>query len=179
MSKPQDVSVQTYADHEIILPPNRLRDAIKAVLPGEPEDDPIGRAENELAKLASEFTGWMNSECERLDTARREIKQSGLNKQNLEQVYHAAHDIKGHAATYGFPAVAAVGESLCRLIDFTPQFDRIPPALIDRHVDAVCAITREYARSDVEIIATALTEKLRQVTDEFLLAENRSRPDRS
>ena len=39
------------------------------------------------------------------------------------------------------------------------------------------AIYREYARSDAKQLATSLTKRLREVTDEFLLHENRDRPD--
>jgi hypothetical protein len=47
--------------------------------------------------------------------------------------------------------------------------DRIPAALVDQHVDAVRAIHREYGRSDAQKLATALTKRLREVTDDFLL----------
>ncbi len=36
---------------------------------------------------------------------------------------------------------------------------------------------REYARADIAVVAHALTTKLRQVTEEFLAAENKHRPD--
>ena len=49
--------------------------------------------------------------------------------------------------------------------------------LIDQHVDAVRAIHREYARSDAKQLATMLTKRLRDVTDEFLVHENRDRPE--
>ena len=39
------------------------------------------------------------------------------------------------------------------------------------------AIVREHARPDIAAIAAALTGKLRAVTDEFLVKENRHRPD--
>jgi hypothetical protein len=41
----------------------------------------------------------------------------------------------------------------------------------------VRAIVREYARPDIGDIATILTRKLRRVSDEFLVHENRHRPD--
>jgi hypothetical protein len=50
-------------------------------------------------------------------------------------------------------------------------------AVIDQHVDAVRAIFREYSRSDAVELASQLTSRLRHVTDEFLLHENRDRPD--
>jgi hypothetical protein len=53
----------------------------------------------------------------------------------------------------------------------------IPMTLVDQHVDAVKAIIREHARSDMADIATALTRRLREVTDDFLKRENSFRPE--
>ena len=71
----------------------------------------------------------------------------------------------------------AAAESLCRLLEHTPDLTKIPLAIVDQHVDAVRAIVREHERADVAQIAAALTGKLRAVTDEFLLKENRHRPE--
>jgi hypothetical protein len=48
---------------------------------------------------------------------------------------------------------------------------RIPLTLAEQHVDAVRAITREYARDDLASVAGTLTRRLREVTDDFLRAE--------
>ena len=55
--------------------------------------------------------------------------------------------------------------------------NRIPMRLIEQHVDAVRAIYREYARSDAQELSGMLTHRLREVTDDFLLNENRGRPE--
>ena len=73
--------------------------------------------------------------------------------------------------------MAAAADSLCRLIELTPDVTRIPLKLVDQHVDAVRAIHREYTRSDAKELATQLTRRLREVTDEFLVHENRDRPE--
>ena len=169
-------AVATYADHEVITPLNRLRKAILS-MPLSSGDDPVARAELALATLSSEFSTWMDSECERIDTARQRVLQSGFNAATKEALFHAAHDIKGEAATFGYPAVAAVADSLCRLIEHTPDSKRIPFKLVDQHVDAVRAIIREYTSSDAKELSAALTKKLREVTDDFLIHENRGRPD--
>jgi len=167
----------TYGDHEVITPENKLRKLV-SVRPLEPgEDDPVARAEKALAELSSEFDSWMESECERLDKARRAVLSGGFNKANKDGLFHAAHDIKGEAATFGFPLVASAADSLCRLIEYTPDVTRIPFKLVDQHVDAVRAIYREYAHSNAEELAATLTGRLREVTDEFLVHENRGRPD--
>jgi hypothetical protein len=49
--------------------------------------------------------------------------------------------------------------------------------LVDQHVDAIRAITFKNARGDSNATAAKLAEKLRSVTEEFLLHENRDRPD--
>jgi HPt (histidine-containing phosphotransfer) domain-containing protein len=100
-----------------------------------------------------------------------------LTRSNVDALFHAAHDIKGEAATFGYPALASAADSLCRLIEHTPDIARIPQELVDQHVDAVRAIYREYARSDAKQLAAKLTITLRDVTDEFLRGENRDRPE--
>jgi HPt (histidine-containing phosphotransfer) domain-containing protein len=168
-------SVQTYADHEVIMPPHALRKAV--ALAGETADDSVARAEAALAQLSSEFAGWMDAECERLEAARQEVKRLGLSKQTHVLLFRAAHDIKGDAATFGYPEIGAVSASLCRLLEHTPDMARIPLALVEQHVDAVRAIARERARSDFAALAGSLTRRLRDVTDEFLRRENAGRPD--
>ncbi len=168
-------SVATFADYEVITPAHTLRKAVAQT--ADPDGDPVARAEAALEQLSAEFPDWMHAECERLDAARREVAARGFTKQTYDALFRAAHDIKGEAATFGYPAVGAVAHSLCRLIEHTPDMSRIPLALVDQHVDAVRAITREYARADLAAIASPLAQRLREVTDDFLRAENADRPD--
>lgn len=169
-------AVTTYGDHEMIKPQNKLRKAVSDE-PFDPSDNPIERAEKALAELSTEFSSWMDEECARLDDARHACKALGFTNANKEKLFHAAHDIKGEAATFGFPACAGAADSLCRLIEYAPDPTKIPIKLVDQHVDAVRAIIREYSRSDAIHLATELNKRLREVTDEFLLHENRGRPE--
>jgi HPt (histidine-containing phosphotransfer) domain-containing protein len=167
--------VATYGDHEVITPPHKLRKAVgkaSAVM-----DDPVARAEQALAQLSGEFTTWMNDECDRLDRARHAVAASGFNAKTRQALFHAAHDIKGQAATFGYPAAEGAAESLCRLIEHSPDLDRVPISLVEQHVNAVRAIIRENTRPDAAAIAAQLTTTLRTVTDEFLRRENAHRPD--
>lgn len=168
-------SVATFADHEVITPPHELRKAVAPAMAG--DDDPIARAEAALVQLSSEFAAWMQSECERLEAAREDVRRQGFDEYTHEALFRAAHDIKGEAATFGYPAAAGVAESLCRLLEHTPGIGRIPVALVNQHVDAVRAIARENARPDAAKTAGELTLRLREVTDDFLRRENDFRPD--
>ena len=173
--KKQTPLVVTYADHEVITPPNPLR---KAVAPGGPDDkDPIARAEAALVRLSSEFSSWMLAECERIETARQAVKLLGMTKHTHDALFRATHDVKGEAATFGYPDVVGVADSLCRLLEHTPDIARIPHVLVDQHVDAVRAMTRESARVDKAEVAGELARRLRDVTDDFLKRENEFRPE--
>jgi HPt (histidine-containing phosphotransfer) domain-containing protein len=168
-------SVATYADHEVITPPHELR---KAASPAAGfDDDPVARAEAALAELSSEFSAWMNAECERLEKARHDVKNVGFTAKTHEPLFRAAHDIKGEAVTFGYPEAAGVAESLCRLLEHTPEIKRIPMKLVDQHVDAIRAIAREHARPDLGYVAGELSKRLRDVTDDFLRRENSFRPE--
>jgi len=169
-------SVTTFPDYDVIVPPNRLRKAVRKSSAEAAADDPVARAEAALAGLSHEFSTWMNAECERLEQARLAIGPSGLTAATRDELFRAAHDIKGDAETFGFPFAGRAADSLCRLIEHTPNAARIPLALIVQHVDAVRAIIRESKRADIGHLAAALTERLRQVTDDFLWQENRDRP---
>jgi HPt (histidine-containing phosphotransfer) domain-containing protein len=181
MSRSKDkATVVDHGDHEVIVPENTLRAALAQGSHDDDRDDgddAIARAERALAALSPEFGSWMDSECERLDGARSDILRGGFTDANKEALFRAAHDIKGHAATFGYPTVASAAESLCRLIEHAPNPDRIPPALIEQHVDAVRAIYREYGHSDAQTLAGTLTKRLREVADDFLIKENRDRPE--
>jgi chemotaxis protein histidine kinase CheA len=164
-TKPDLTAIKSFADHEVITPPNKLKGAVGRAVDG---DDPVARAEAALAQLSSEFTDWMHDECEQLDRARRNVRQNGLTALPREALFRAAHDIKGQAATLGFPLVAEIAGSLCRLIEETHDPNRIPLDLVDQHVDAVRAIIREHSRPNAEAIAARLTSTLRQVCEEFI-----------
>jgi hypothetical protein len=172
MNKP---SVATYADHEIISPPHRLRRVLSAAESA--ADDPVARAEQALALLSGEFAAWMEEEGERLDQARNAVKAAGFTSATREALFFAAHDIRGDAETLGYPGLTIPAESLCRLIEHTRDMKRIPISLVDQHVDAIRAIIREGNRPDAEQTVAVLTRRLRDVTDEFLARENRDRLD--
>jgi chemotaxis protein histidine kinase CheA len=168
--------VITYGDHEFITPDTRhLRKMLRPATADEP--DPVTRAEEALAEISNEFETWMLAECDRLDAARLRVKETGLSRETKQELFLAAHDVKGDSLTFGFPEVVPAADSLCRLLEHTPDLRKIPMAIVDQHVDAVRAIVREYSRDDIDLVAATLTTKLRAVTDEFLVRENKDRPD--
>jgi HPt (histidine-containing phosphotransfer) domain-containing protein len=174
--KPPALKVHSFADHQVITQPNPLRRAVRLMSDDE-ADDPIARAEKALAGLAGQFNDWMASECQRLSAAHDALARDGISKSTRDELFRAAHDIKGEAATFGYPSAAAAAESLCRIIDHAPDLAKVPAELIGNHVKAILAIVREHARIDSFGVEHELSRRLRAVADEYLIAVNHDRPE--
>ena len=172
----KDIEVKAFATHHVITQPNPLRKVLRRV-EDKDMDDPIGRAEQALAGLSGEFKSWMATEVNRLSAAYVAIRNDGFTKARRDELFHAAHDIKGDAATFGFPSAGAAAESLCRIIEHAPDLDAVPADLITHHINAIQAIVRERTKLDTATMASKLSNQLRGVADEFLVKVNRDRPE--
>ncbi|HEY2211608.1 MAG TPA: Hpt domain-containing protein [Bradyrhizobium sp.] len=174
--KPTTLQIQTFADHHVITQPNPLRKVLRRVSE-ENLDDPVARAEKALASLSGDFKNWMSIEADRLSAAHAAIRKDGFTNFTREELFRAAHDIKGDAATFGYPSAGAAAESLCRIIEHAPDFDEVAFTLIAHHINAIQAIVRERTKLDTVSMASELSRKLRGVADEYLIHANRDRPE--
>ena len=174
--KASDIEVKTFATHHVITQPNPLRKVLRRVSEQD-ADDPVGRAEKALADLSGEFKDWMLIEADRLAAAHAAILTNGFSEEANGELFRAAHDIKGGAATFGFPAAAATAESLCRVIEHAPNLEKVPAELIAHHINAIQAIVRDHTRLDTLTVASELSRRLRKVADEYLVHVNRDRPE--
>lgn len=172
----KDIEVTAFATHHVITQPNPLRKVLRRV-EDKDTDDPIARAEQALADLSSEFKSWMRTEVNRLSSAYVAIRNDGFTKERRDELFHAAHDIKGDAATFGFPAAAGVAESLCRVIEHAPDLERVPAELFTHHINAILAIVHENTKLDSISVSAELSRRLRKVADDYLADVNRDRPE--
>ena len=174
--KPPALQVKTFATHHVITQPNPLRKVLRRVDERD-IDDPVARAEEALAGLSGEFKNWMLVEADRLSTAHAAMLENGFTEEAAEELFRAAHDIKGDAATFGYPSAAVAAESLCRIIEHAPDLEKVPADLIKHHINAIQAIVRDHTRLDTVKVSTQLSRKLRGVADEYLMHVNRDRPE--
>ena len=174
--KPAQIQVKSFPTHHVITQPNPLRKVLRRVDDKDP-DDPVARAEQALAGLSGEFKDWMVVEADRLSAAHAAILKHGFGDAAAAELFRAAHDIKGDAATFGYPSAAVAAESLCRIIEHAPDLEKVPSELIKHHIVAIQAIVRDHTRLDSSKVASQLSRKLRGVADEYLMHVNRDRPE--
>src|SRR5438132_5277642 len=173
---PAALQIKAFADHHVITQPNPLRKVLLRV-PESDLDDPIARAEKALAGLSGEFRNWMEVEADRLAAAHAAILKDGFTDIMREELFRAAHDIKGDALTFGYPSASAAAESLCRIIEHAPDLDAVPSNLIAHHINAIQAIVHGNTKLDTVSMASELSRQLRGIADEYLTYANRDRPE--
>jgi len=157
---------------QVMAAPGDLKQ--RCLRPGNPSTaalQAIANADQAMKDLSVNFHNWMANESLRLRKARDAAKSSRFALGPMEELFHASHDLKGQASTLGYPLAAEVCASLCRLLEMVTDRKRIPPVLVDQHVDAVRAIVREGATGDDNPTALVLLNKLRDVTDAYISDE--------
>ena len=155
-------------NHTVITPPHKLGRALVRTGDGQ-EIDPeaVRRAEAAVESLAGHFPDWLTAECERLDSARKQVVDGGGEPTSRRALFKVAHRLRGEAASLGFPLVGRIADSLCDLLEATPPERPVPAELLAGHVDSIRAMVREGARGDADEVARALASGLRRATDEF------------
>lgn len=154
---------------EMIEARNDLRSKVREIPVNSPADDPVARAEAAVGRLAQHFDDWMKDEVSKVLDGHDAWVSTGHDPGEPQRAfYRAVHDVKGQAATLGFPLAAKAAASLCALLDHMDPARPVPRQLIDSHVDAIGAIFRERAKSDDDRVGTALVEALESVTGQYL-----------
>jgi len=148
-----------------------LRRRVRVTGTGPLEDDAVKKAEQALAGLAPQFAGWMQSEIRALMALRKSLRAKGLTPDLRSALYRVAHDIRGEAATLGFPFVGRIAASLVRLLYHSASPERIPLGLLLHHVDAMRAIVSEGAEGEDNRTARALAVELEALVERHVLQD--------
>jgi chemotaxis protein histidine kinase CheA len=170
--QPQQTDVGTAQPHEVIKTASDLHE--RCVRPGDANDaaqQAIANAEQALDQLSVNFDDWMATESGQLSAACDAAKVASFSPETLDELFQAAHNLKGQATTLGYPFADEISASLCRLINALPDKSRLPVELVDQHVNAVSALVRESAKGTNNPKASVLAKRLRDVTNDFLTQE--------
>lgn len=179
MAKPpqgrlDDAMRVVHHDHEIITPKHNLKKHATRLKDAQAHPEGIDleameRAERAMAALSSEFDGWMTKEVERLVICNMEVQALGLSANNRPVLFRVAHDIKGEAATFGYPLAGRAANTLCKLLELIEDPAKVPLPLIAKHVEAIQAILREQVKGGGNRIGEQLVSVLRERTIDAIL----------
>ena len=131
-------------------------------------DELISRAERAIDNMREEFGTWMEDEVASLTSVMAAWLAAPTDEDVSGELYRRGHDLKGQAATLGFPIVGRIAASLCELLtaEQISQSNRI--TLARSHVNAICAAVRDEVRDDTDETAKALATELEAAVARFL-----------
>ncbi len=121
------------------------------------------KAEDAVDALSGEFEAWMRDDLEKLREAWAAVRADETSTDAYCALYTSAHNIRGAASSYGFPAVSRVCGSLCTLLGETKPGEN--SALINLHIDACRAAVAtgpqgEGSQSVADQLCDALERKV-------------------
>ncbi|MGD9965246.1 MAG: Hpt domain-containing protein [Hyphomonadaceae bacterium] len=122
----------------------------------------IARADQALEAMGEDLQAWLKADVERLQAARLRADAAHWSVVSQEDVYAAAHDLKGLGATYGSLLATQIAASLCRLIetDAGKAFSERDPSLACAHIDALRASVRDGINAVDDPIGRAVLQAL-------------------
>ncbi len=133
------------------------------------EKDLVAKAESVMADLSSQFAGWIDSDVQRLLTAKDAVLEYGLNAETKHELFISSHEIKGLAATFGFPLIGKLAYSLCNMLETIQDNTKIPVSVIEQHTASIAAMVHKNAQGDGSAIARTLTMRLCKVTEDYVV----------
>ena len=145
-------------------PSNQTATEVSSGLSPEINTEQIGeRAEAAVADLSDQFSAWMLADLAKLEGAWSIVQSDTENEDSWKQLFTCAHNIRGVAGSYGYPAVSRLCGSLCALLDSATG--RQNPALINLHVRScrsACDVIGHYGNAPTsEHECEALEEHVR------------------
>ena len=133
----------TKSNFKVINPPNKL--ARKVPRTGGPDLETIvTRAESSLRELKVEYDQWIREDLERMETALEAAEADPEAREaSIKVIYDTGYDIKGHGATFEFPLLGLIADSLCSLVTESKLSAVQQLRFVRLHVDAMRVVVNE------------------------------------
>lgn len=113
-----------------------------------------------IERLSANFKVWLDAEVVKLVQARADVPLARVGPDRAGRLYMHAHDLKGLAATFGYPLITSLAASLCDLMDDEDRTVEEQIGLIDDHIDAIVRCAREEIRTEDDPAAQRMLQDL-------------------
>ncbi len=141
------------------------------IVPDRIDPDDMGeRAEAAVDSLSAQFEVWMSNDLQRLRAAWAIAQTPSATAEDYRSLFLVAHNIRGSATSFGYPAISRISESLCKLLSKTAPGENL--ALINLHIEASRAVYRSAARGEEALdIADAVCDALETKVTENVIVQ--------
>jgi len=153
--------------NKLFMPPNKLKAKVGGGTFAGLDMAAVQRAEAAMETLKVEFVDWIAKDIARLGDAYSTFV-ANRNANTGSDLFRAAHDLKGQAATFEYPLIARVAASLSKLMDELDSPELAPLTLVQAHVEAIRVIFRDKIKDISNRVALVLVEELETRTQQTL-----------
>ena len=130
-----------------------------------PLKETLARAEEATTALRANYTAWARIDVDRtqalLDAAKREPEGA---RAQLDLLYAAMHNIKGQGASFGYPLVTRIGQSLCRMIAPDRPVEGAVIKVAQAHLDALKLVLEKKIAGKGGDVGEKLAARLESLT---------------
>lgn len=133
----------------------------------------LARAEAAVAGLAKDYPAWALADIAKGRAALKAAKDDAAGRAaHVEALFRVGHDLKGQGASFGFPLVTRIGQSLCTLTrDRKRSYESAHLDLASSHLDAIELILTKGIKGDGGKVGGELSAKLASRVAEVLAAQ--------
>ncbi|WP_425407506.1 Hpt domain-containing protein [Hwanghaeella sp.] len=154
---------QTRGSVKIERPPNRLADKVPKT-GGKTLKQAIADADRAIDRLSKDYGKHLADDMAALEKYMAAVK-SAPTAANLKTLFRLVHNMRGQAATFGFPLITEVGRSLCLYLLETEHESEVNVALIEQHVNALRVIYREKIEGQGDTVSRQVVEALMKAVE--------------
>ncbi len=136
------------SQYQVITPPNTLRAKVPKA-GGLSVEQMAAEAETALQEIKDGYEAVVQEDVRRIDDAiSRAMETPASAPDALKEVFGISHDIKGQAASLGYPLLTAIAQSLCRFISTSEPAALKRIDVVDVHTRAMGTVVGHKIRGD-------------------------------
>lgn len=144
-------------------PPNRLAEKVPKT-GGKTLKQAIADADRAIERLSQDYAKHLAEDMAALEKDMAAVK-AATTAANLKALFRLVHNMRGQAATFGFPLITEVGRSLCLYLLETEHESEVNVALIEQHVNALRVIYRERIEGHGDELSRQVVEALMKAVE--------------
>lgn len=130
----------------------------------------LARAQAAVADLAKDYTNWAQADVARARSALEAARADEAGRAgHVEALFRVAHDLKGQGASFGYPLMTRLGDSLCQLTrDRKRAYGAAHLDLAQAHLDAMQLVLAKEIKGEGGKVGAELVAKLKARVAEAL-----------
>ena len=160
---------------KITTPINPVKAKAKIGGPNAVDNEVLRKAETAIEEMCEDYLGWVQKDLADIDTAfDLLVSQKGAERENLDQIFLLAHDMKGQGGTFGFNLITTIADQLCRLVDKKDFTNKNGFDAIRVHIDAMRVVISKkikgHGGKEGERVLNGLNRVMHKTLDDENLA---------